>query len=85
MATGNAKKFVEIGVAPRLARELATQITASVGNARRLRELGMIPTQAAIVVPLITSHSMTTILRNRLAETGMPGRVIREFAAQIAS
>lgn len=82
MATGNAKRFVELGLAPALSIELAKQITASAGDARRLKELGMVPGLAALVVPSIVSRSVNVM---KLSELGMPARLVREFVAQIGS
>lgn len=82
MATGQKKRFVELGMAVPLAIELAAQITASAGNKRRLVELGMPEIQANIVVASVVSH---TVNKNRLAEASMTPRLVREFAAQIAS
>lgn len=82
MATGNAKRFVELGLAPTLSIELAKQITASTGDARRLKELGMVPGLATIVVPAIAAHTVNVM---KLSEMGWPSRVVREFRAQITS
>lgn len=83
MATGNKKRFIELGLAPPLATELAAQITASTGNVRRLREVGMASGKAAsIIAASVASH---TVNRTRLCETGVPTEVVREFATQIAS
>lgn len=83
MATGNRKRFIELGLTPPLATELAAQITASTGNARRLRELGVASGKAAaIIAASVASH---TVNLRQLSETGIVGPVAREFAVQIAS
>lgn len=82
MATGNAKRFTELGLAPTLSVELAKQITASIGDARRLKELGVTPGLAALVVPAIASHTVNVM---KLSEMGWPSRVSREFIRQITS
>ena len=85
MATGNAKKFGELGVPIPLAIEFAKQITASTGNKRRLIELGVNPIQATGLIVSVVSHTMSKAQKNALAETGMTPRVITEFARQIAT
>lgn len=82
MATGNAKRFTEIGVSPRLAVEYAKQITAGVGNVRRLVELGEVPGAAKLIAQVISGGAVGN---NRLAELGVIPRVIRELKAQVGS
>lgn len=83
MATGNAKRFIELGMAPPLATELAAQITASAGNVRRLREVGIASGKAAsIMAASVVSH---TVNLNALTQTGIIPAVAKEFATQIAS
>jgi Fe2+ transport system protein FeoA len=82
MATGNAKRFVELGLAPALSIELAKQITANAGDGRRLRELGITPGLSALIVPAIAAHTVNLM---KLSEMGWPARVSREFNTQITS
>lgn len=82
MATGNAKRFIELGVAVPLAIELAKQITAGVGVRRRLIELGMTPREGQRVANLING---TVISNNRMVETGIIPRVLREIISQLGA
>lgn len=53
MATGKKLRLVELGIAPRLATELANQITTSTGNVPRLMELGYTPRLAKLVAAAV--------------------------------
>jgi len=75
-----AKRFVEMGVVPRLAVELSAQINSGVGNRRRLVELGVPGIAAKLIVAGITAGSVS---RGKLVEAGIVPRVAREIMAAI--
>lgn len=76
----DARRLTEIGIVPRLARELASQIEAGTGNARRLAELSMVPRLAREVAAQITAKAGDA---RRLAELSLPPVVAKELASQI--
>lgn len=75
-----ARRFVELGVAPRLAVELTTQINTGVTNKRRLIELGVMEVAASIIIAGITAG---TLNRGRLVEAGIIPRVAKEIMASL--
>lgn len=85
MATGNARRFQELGIVGPLARELAAQITASSGNKFRLIELTMQGQAAAVVAAAVVSHTLSAAQIATMSAAGITGPVITEFKAQIAS
>lgn len=85
MATGNAKRFAELGTAVPAAKELARQITAGAASVPKLIESGWAPPLAVQMAASITALTVTTVRRNALANLGMPGPMIRELGTQVAS
>ncbi|MBO9580322.1 MAG: hypothetical protein J7498_05475 [Sphingobium sp.] len=82
MATGNARRFQELGVPSGTAKELAAQITASTGNVRRLGEMGFTPNASNIIAASVAAHTVNV---RALCEAGVSSRVVAEFKTQIAS
>ncbi len=82
MATGNAKRFIELGIPADVATSLANQITSGAPSVRRLQEMGWTFPSCSLMAAAITA---TTVDRNKLAASGVPAPIVREFAAQIAS
>lgn len=74
--TTNNKRLIEKSIVPRLAREIATQATAGIGNARRLKELTLTPQAADLVASAIGG---ATVPRNKLAELGVNSVVIPDL------
>ncbi len=73
------RRLIAVSFVPPLAKEMAAQIDAGVGNRARLCELGMPSRVAAEFVTQITSGGNA----RRLMELGVPGRAAREIASQI--
>lgn len=74
----DARRLAEVGFPVPLAKELADQINAGVGNRRRLIELSMVPALAALVASFIGG----TPVASKLAELGMATQQALEFARQ---
>lgn len=77
----DARRLTEVGMVPVLAKELAAQITAGVGNFTRLAELSMVPRLAKEVAAQIATPSSASVAR--LAEMGMVPGLANEVVAQI--
>lgn len=82
MATGNAKRFVELGVTPELSACLAAQITAGVGNSRALGELGVMPRASRLIATAVATKLIDVY---QLTRAGIVPAVANEFAFQIGS
>lgn len=78
----DSRRLAELGMVPPLAKEVASQITAGVGNARRLVELSMVPVLAREVAAQITAKVGDV---RRLVELTMVPVLAKEVAAQIQS
>jgi hypothetical protein len=78
----DAKRLIALGMVPPLAKEVAAQITAGVGNARRLVELSTVPILARELANQINSGTGNA---RRLAELGMVPVMAKEVAAQVSS
>jgi len=76
----DARRLAEVGFAPPLARELASQINAGSGNARRLSELGMVGLLAQLVASFIGSIGSAA----KLIALGMIPMQAIELVRQIA-
>lgn len=76
----DARRLVEVGIVPVLAKEIANQIDSGVGSSRRLAELGMVPRLAREFVAQITG----TPNARRLSELSMTPIAAGEVAKQIA-
>jgi hypothetical protein len=74
MATGNAKRLVEIAFAPTLARELAAQVSSGTGKKARLAEDGLTPDLAKRVANYIGGTATSV---NKFTELGMVGPQVR--------
>lgn len=76
----DARRLVELGMVPDLAKEVAAQINAGVGDKRRLVELTMVPRLASELAIQITSKIGD---KRRLIELGVVGRLALEISSQI--
>lgn len=76
----DSRRLTELGMVPPLAKEVASQITAGVGNARRLAELSMVPVLAKELADQITAKVGNV---RRLAELTMVTGLAVEVASQI--
>ena len=74
-----ARRFIELGMVPALANELAFQIEAGFPNAARLIELSAVAVFAREVSMQITG----TASADRLVACGVPADLAVEIAAQI--
>jgi len=78
----DARRLVELGMVPPLAKEVAAQITSGIGSARRLAELSMVPVLAGELASQINAKVGNA---RRLAELGMVPVLAKEVAAQVSS
>lgn len=79
----DARRLSEMAFPVPLAKEMAAQILAEVGNADRLRELGVVPLLAKELASQINAAG--TISAPRLVSFSMPPEQAVEVAAQITA
>lgn len=79
---GDRRRLIELGVAPPLANELATQITTGVGNFRRLRELGMPARASRLIASAVAAPPISV---KALTEAGVVPVEAKEISTQIGT
>lgn len=77
----DARRLAELGMVPPLAKEVAAQITAGIGDKRRLAELSMVP---RLALELQTQINTKTVNALRLCELSMVPALAKEVITQIA-